>query len=251
VLTVRSDVVEGVQAPDVTAAILPRLDAVKASLPPGYRIDTGGAVEESKKANDALYAVFPVMILVMLTLLMAQVQDFRKLFLVFVISPLGLIGAVAFLLLFHAPFGFNALLGVIALAGMDMRNSVILIDQIEHDVASGMTAWDAVIESAVRRARPVILTAATAILAMIPLTRSIFWGPMAVAIMGGLSVATFLTLINLPSLYVLLFGVRQPVGSPRRTAARPEPNGRLAHALGTDMTSPVLGNGTPAGAGLA
>jgi multidrug efflux pump subunit AcrB len=251
VLTVRSDVVEGVQAPDVTAAILPRLDAVKASLPPGYRIDTGGAVEESKKANDALYAVFPAMILVMLTLLMAQVQDFRKLFLVFVISPLGLIGAVAFLLLFHAPFGFNALLGVIALAGMDMRNSVILIDQIEHDVAGGMTAWDAVIESAVRRARPVILTAATAILAMIPLTRSIFWGPMAVAIMGGLSVATFLTLINLPSLYVLLFGVRQPVGSPRRTAARPEPNGRLAHALGTDMTSPVLGNGTPAGAGRA
>ena len=251
VLTVRSDVVEGVQAPDVTAAVLPRLDAVKASLPPGYRIDTGGAVEESKKANDALYAIFPAMILVMLTLLMAQVQDFRKLFLVFAISPLGLIGAVTFLLLFHAPFGFNALLGVIALAGMDMRNSVILIDQIEHDVASGMTVWDAVIESAVRRARPVILTAATAILAMIPLTRSIFWGPMAVSIMGGLSVATFLTLINLPSLYVLLFGVREPVGSPRRTAARPESNGRLAHVLGTEMTAPVLGNGTPAGAGRA
>jgi multidrug efflux pump len=182
---------------------------------------------------------------------MAQVQDFRKLFLVFVISPLGLIGAVAFLLLFHAPFGFNALLGMIALAGMDMRNSVILIDQIEHDMAAGMTTWDAVIESAVRRARPVILTAATAILAMIPLTRSIFWGPMAVVIMGGLSVATFLTLINLPSLYVLLFGVTQPVERPRRTAARPEPNGRLAHALETELTSPVLADGTPAGAGLA
>jgi multidrug efflux pump subunit AcrB len=236
VLTVRSDVVEGVQAPDVTAAILPRLESVKASLPSGYRIETGGAVEESKKANDALYAVFPAMILVMLTLLMAQVQDFRKLFLVFIISPLGLIGAVAALLLFHAPFGFNALLGVIALAGMDMRNSVILIDQIEHDVASGMTAWDAVIESAVRRARPVILTAATAILAMIPLTRSIFWGPMAVAIMGGLSVATFLTLINLPALYVLLFGVRQPVESPSAAAVLPETNGRFTHALATDMT---------------
>jgi multidrug efflux pump subunit AcrB len=143
---------------------------------------------------------------------------------------------VATLLLFHAPFGFNALLGVIALAGMDMRNSVILIDQIEHDMASGMTAWDAVIESAVRRARPVILTAATAILAMIPLTRSIFWGPMAVAIMGGLSVATFLTLINLPALYVLLFGVRQAVENPRHTAARSETNGRLAHALAPDMT---------------
>lgn len=236
VLTVRSDVIDGVQAPDVTAVILPRLETVKTSLPPGYRIETGGAVEESKKANDALFAIFPAMILVMLTLLMVQVQDFRKLFLVFVISPLGLIGAVASLLLFDAPFGFNALLGVIALAGMDMRNSVILIDQIEHDMASGMTAWDAVIESAVRRARPVILTAATAILAMIPLTRSIFWGPMAVAIMGGLSVATFLTLINLPALYVLLFGVRQPVESPRPAAEQQETNGRLAH-LGTEETT--------------
>ncbi|WP_397569230.1 efflux RND transporter permease subunit [Schlesneria sp. T3-172] len=236
VLTVRSDVVDGVQAPDVTAAILPRLNAVKASLPFGYRIETGGAIEESKKANDALFAVFPAMILVMLTLLMAQVQDFRKLFLVFIISPLGLIGAVAALLLFQAPFGFNALLGVIALAGMDMRNSVILIDQIEHDMASGMTAWEAVIESAVRRARPVILTAATAILAMIPLTRSIFWGPMAVAIMGGLSVATFLTLINLPALYVLLFGVRQPVESLIPTAALSETNGQLTH-LKTELTT--------------
>jgi multidrug efflux pump len=236
VLTVRSDVIDGVQPPDVTAAILPRLEAVKASLPPGYRIETGGAVEESKKANDALYAVFPAMILAMLTLLMVQVQNFKKLFLVFIISPLGLIGAVASLLFFDAPFGFNALLGVIALAGMDMRNSVILIDQIEHDMTQGMTAWDAVIESAVRRARPVILTAATAILAMIPLTRSIFWGPMAVAIMGGLSVATFLTLINLPALYVLLFGVRQPIESPKRTAALPEMNGRLTH-LGTELTT--------------
>jgi multidrug efflux pump subunit AcrB len=232
VLTVRADVVDGGQAPDVTAAILPRLEAVKASLPTGYRIETGGAVEESEKANVALFAIFPAMILAMLILLMVQVQDFRKLFLVFIISPLGLIGAVAALLLFHAPFGFNALLGVIALAGMDMRNSVILIDQIEHDMASGMTAWEAVIESAVRRARPVILTAATAILAMIPLTRSIFWGPMAVAIMGGLSVATFLTLINLPALYVLLFGVRQQFESATRTAAMPETNGRHTH-LGT------------------
>jgi multidrug efflux pump len=236
VLTVRSDVIDGVQAPDVTAAILPRLEVVKALLPPGYRIETGGAVEESKKANDALYAVFPAMILAMLTLLMVQVQDFRKLFLVFIISPLGLIGAVAALLLFDAPFGFNALLGVIALAGMDMRNSVILIDQIEHDMANGLSAWDAVIESAVRRARPVILTAATAILAMIPLTRSIFWGPMAVAIMGGLSVATFLTLINLPALYVLLFGVRQPVESPKRAAGLPETNGRLTH-LGAELAT--------------
>ncbi|VTR98023.1 acriflavin resistance protein : Efflux system protein OS=Nitratireductor pacificus pht-3B GN=NA2_12493 PE=4 SV=1: ACR_tran [Gemmata massiliana] len=214
VLTVRADVADGVQAPDVTAQILVDLKALKAELPPGYRIDTGGAVEESQKANEALFAVFPVMIAVMLTLLMAQVQGFKKLFLVFVISPLGLIGAVSALLLFHAPFGFTALLGVIALAGMDMRNSVILIDQIEHDMEHGMSAWDAVIESAVRRARPVVLTAATAILAMIPLTRSVFWGPLAVAIMGGLSVATFLTLGNLPALYVLLFRVKRPVGPP-------------------------------------
>jgi multidrug efflux pump len=148
------------------------------------------------------------MILIMLTLLMLQVQSFKKAALVFGIAPLGLIGAVAFLLLFNAPFGFVALLGVIALAGMDMRNSVILIDQIEQDRESGLTEWEAVIESAVRRARPVILTAATAILAMIPLTRSVFWGPMAIAIMGGLSVATFLTLINLPALYVLIFRVK-------------------------------------------
>ena len=131
--------------------------------------------------------------------------------LIFGIAPLGLIGAVAFLHLFNAPFGFVALLGVIALAGMDMRNSVILVDQIEQDRKGGLSEWDAVIESSVRRARPVILTAATAILAMIPLTRSVFWGPMAIAIMGGLSLATFLTLINLPALYVLFFRVRPPV----------------------------------------
>jgi multidrug efflux pump subunit AcrB len=172
------------------------------------------------------------------------VQDFRKLFLVFVISPLGLVGAVASLLLFHAPFGFNALLGVIALAGMDMRNSVILIDQIEHDVASGMTAWDAVIESAVRRARPVILTAATAILAMIPLTRSIFWGPMAVAIMGGLSVATFLTLGNLPALYVLLFRVKRPADPLPPPAPRPEANGRDGQTE-AGVVPLVPANGTP------
>ncbi|MHC5539597.1 efflux RND transporter permease subunit, partial [Singulisphaera rosea] len=232
-----------VQAPDVTAAILPRLEAVKSALPSGYRIDTGGAVEESQKANDALFGVFPLMILVMLTLLMAQVQSFKKLFLVFAISPLGLIGAVAFMLFFHAPFGFNALLGVIALAGMDMRNSVILIDQIEHDLAGGMSAWEAVIESSVRRARPVLLTAATAILAMIPLTRSVFWGPMAIAIMGGLTVATFLTLINLPALYVLLFRVKPTTPAPQGSVVHQETTLRPMHA-------PEPANGTAARAGL-
>ena len=208
-LTVQADVRDGWQAPDVSKLISAKLVAVKASLPEGYRLEEGGSIEESGKANSALFAVFPPMLLVMWMLLMAQVQNFRKAALVFVISPLGIIGAITALHLFNAPFGFVALLGVIALAGMDMRNSVILIDQIEQDMSNGMSQWEAVIESAVRRARPVILTAATAILAMIPLTRSVFWGPMAMAIMGGLSIATFLTLMNLPALYVLMFRVKK------------------------------------------
>ncbi len=209
-LSVRCDIADGAQAPDVSARLESALAQVRSELPPGYRIETGGAIEESQKANKALFALFPLMILLMLALLMSQVHSFKKMLLIFGIAPLGLIGAVAFLHLFNAPFGFVALLGVIALAGMDMRNSVILVDQIEQDMKSGLSEWDAVIESSVRRARPVILTAATAILAMIPLTRSVFWGPMAIAIMGGLSLATFLTLINLPALYVLLFRVRPP-----------------------------------------
>lgn len=213
ILTVRCDIADGNQAPDISARIDRQIREVRASLPPGYRIDLGGAIEESSKANLALFQVFPVMIIVMLTLLMSQVHDFRKMLLIFGIAPLGLIGAVAALHLFHAPFGFVALLGLISLAGMDMRNSVILIDQIEQDRAQGLSEWDAVIESSVRRARPVLLTAATAILAMIPLTRSIFWGPMAIAIMGGLSIATFLTLINLPAIYVMIFRVRPPIES--------------------------------------
>jgi multidrug efflux pump subunit AcrB len=210
VLTVRCDIADGNQAPDVSTRIDRQLADLRASLPPNYRIDLGGAIEESTKANEALFRVFPLMIVVMLALLMSQVHDFRKMLLIFGIAPLGIIGAVAALHLFNAPFGFVALLGVIALAGMDMRNSVILVDQIEQDRAQGLSEWDAVIESSVRRARPVILTAATAILAMIPLTRSVFWGPMAMAIMGGLSIATFLTLINLPAIYVMLFRVKPP-----------------------------------------
>lgn len=208
ILSVRCDIADGVQAPDVSKQIDRQLMSLREKLPPGYRIDLGGSIEESNKANGALFGMFPIMILVMLTLLMAQVQNFRKMLLIFGIAPLGIIGAVASLHLFHAPFGFVALLGVIALAGMDMRNSVILVDQIEQDIRQGLSPWQAVIESSVRRARPVILTAATAILAMIPLTRSVFWGPMAMAIMGGLSIATFLTLINLPAIYVLLFRIQ-------------------------------------------
>jgi multidrug efflux pump subunit AcrB len=193
----------------VTNAILPNLEAIKATLPVGYRIDTGGAIEESAKANVALFAMFPIMFLAMLTLLMIQLQSFSKLFLVFSTAPLGLIGAVAGLLAFNAPFGFVALLGVIALAGMIMRNTVILVDQIDHDLAAGLSAWDAIVESTVRRARPVVLTALAAILAMIPLSRSVFWGPMALSMMGGLLVATVLTLVFLPALYAAWFRVKR------------------------------------------
>lgn len=222
VLTVRSDVAPGVQAPTVTQAILPKLDALKAGLAPGYRIDTGGAIEESDKANVALFKIFPVMFLVMLTLLMIQLRSFAKLFLVFSTAPLGLVGAVAALLLFNAPFGFVALLGVIALAGMIMRNTVILVDQIDHDLEAGRTAWDAIIESTVRRARPVVLTALAAILAMIPLSRSVFWGPMALSMMGGLLVATVLTLVFLPALYAAWFRVRETAGGAAEISAAPK-----------------------------
>lgn len=209
VLTVRADIVAGVQAPTVTAALLPALKPIIDALPPGYRIETGGAVEESNKANIALFKIFPLMFVVMLSLLMLQLRSFSKLFLVFLTAPLGAIGAVAALLVFNAPFGFVALLGVIALAGMIMRNTVILVDQIDHDLAAGSPPWDAIVESTVRRARPVVLTALAAILAMIPLARSVFWGPMAMSIMGGLIVATVLTLFFLPALYAAWFRVRR------------------------------------------
>jgi multidrug efflux pump subunit AcrB len=212
VLTVRSDIAPGMQAPDVTAQIQPVIDEISATLPPGMRIEVGGAVEESAKANEALFKIFPLMFLVMLTLLMLQLQSFSTLFLVFSTAPLGLIGASFSLLAFNAPFGFVALLGLIALAGMIMRNTVILVDQIDADVASGLTRWDAIIESTVRRSRPLVLTALAAILAMIPLSRSVFWGPMAIVMMGGLLVATILTLLFLPALYAAWFRVRKPKG---------------------------------------
>ncbi|BBE74809.1 efflux RND transporter permease subunit [Oharaeibacter diazotrophicus] len=209
-ITVRADVVAGVQPPDVSARIAPTLQPVIDALPVGYRIETGGSIEESAKANQALGAVFPVMILAMLTLLMIQLQSFGKLALVFSTAPLGLIGAAYGLLLGDRPFGFVAILGVIALAGMIMRNTVILVDQIAHDLDAGADPFDAVVGATVRRARPVVLTALAAILAMIPLSENVFWGPMAVAIMGGLAVATLLTLLFVPALYALAFRIRRP-----------------------------------------
>jgi multidrug efflux pump subunit AcrB len=208
VLTVRGDIVDHVQAPDVSSAIEPKLQTIKDALPYGYRIETGGSIEESVKANGALVAVFPVMAIVMLAFLMIQLQSFSRLALVFVTAPLGLIGATGALLISNRPFGFVALLGLIALAGMIMRNTVILVDQIDRDIADGHGRQRAVIGATVRRARPVVLTALAAILGMIPLAGSIFWGPMAITIMGGLFVATVLTLLVVPALYSLWFRVR-------------------------------------------
>jgi multidrug efflux pump len=209
VLTARADIRDGVQAPDVSAAIEPQLAGIVEGLPPGYRIEAGGSVEESAKANAALAAVFPVMAVVMLAILMIQVQSFSRLALVFVTAPLGIIGATAALLIAGQPFGFVALLGLIALAGMIMRNTVILVDQIDSDIAEGHDRYTAIIDATVRRARPVVLTAAAAILGMVPLSSSVFWGPMAITIMGGLFVATILTLLVVPALYALWFRVRR------------------------------------------
>ncbi len=215
-LTVRSDVVDGVQGPYATAQIRPSLQPIVDSLPPGYRIEEGGAIEESDKANVALFAVFPIMFAVMLTLLMIQLQSFSRLLMVFLTGPLALIGVVPALLLFQAPFGFVALLGVIALGGMIMRNSIILVDQIDQDIARGVAPWIAIVDATVRRSRPVVLTAAAAVLAMIPLTRSVFWGPMAISIMGGLVLATALTLVFVPALYATWFriGRESPAQAP-------------------------------------
>jgi multidrug efflux pump len=208
VLTVRGDIVDNVQAPDVTSEVLPKLASIKAALPYGYRIETGGSIEESVKANGALVVVFPVMAIVMLSLLMIQLQSFSRLALVFVTAPLGLIGATGALLVSNRPFGFVALLGLIALAGMIMRNTVILVDQIDRDIAAGHGRYRAIVDATIRRARPVALTALAAILGMIPLAGSIFWGPMAITIMGGLFVATVLTIVVVPALYALWFRVR-------------------------------------------
>jgi multidrug efflux pump len=230
VLTVRGDIVDGVQPPDVSKQIEPLLQPIKDALPYGYRIETGGSIEESAKANGALVAVFPVMAVVMLGLLMIQLQSFSRLALVFVTAPLGLIGATGALLVAGKPFGFVALLGLIALAGMIMRNTVILVDQIDHDIAAGHSRYDAILDATVRRARPVVLTALAAILGMIPLARSLFWGPMAITIMGGLLVATVLTLLVVPALYALWFKVRRD-----ETAEAPVES-EQANELGGEVT---------------
>ncbi|HEY9063537.1 MAG TPA: efflux RND transporter permease subunit [Burkholderiaceae bacterium] len=208
-ITVRADV-SGAEAPDMTLALKPKLDELAKSLPIGYGIDIGGTFESSAKSQASIFAVMPLMVAAVLFLLMLQLQDLKKMALVLLTAPLGMIGVAAMLAGFRIPFGFVAMLGVIALAGMIIRNSVILVVQIDHDVQGGVPLWTAIVESAVRRMRPIVLTALAAILAMIPLTRSVFWGPMAWAIMGGLFVATLLTLFFLPALYASWYGAKKP-----------------------------------------
>ena len=212
-ITVQSDALEGMQGATLTAQLQPELKTLQQSWLQrglvGYKIEVAGAVEESSKGSASIAAGMPVMLFITFTLLMLQLHSFSRAMLVFLTGPLGMAGVAGALLLLNRPFGFVALLGVIALMGMIMRNSVILIDQIEQDRANGVPAWDAIVESAVRRMRPIVLTAAAAVLAMIPLSRSVFWGPMAVAIMGGLIVATALTLLALPAMYAAWFRVKR------------------------------------------
>ena len=214
-ITVQGDIAEGLQGATVTQQLLPVLRALEKNWAEAgysaYRVEVAGAVEESSKGSASIAAGVPIMLFITFTLLMLQLHSFSRAMLVFLTGPMGIAGVAGALLVFDRPFGFVALLGVIALMGMIQRNSVILIDQIEQDRAVGVHPWNAIIESTVRRLRPIVLTAAAAVLAMIPLTRSVFWGPMAVAIMGGLVVATVLTLLALPAMYAAWYRVRKPV----------------------------------------
>jgi multidrug efflux pump subunit AcrB len=221
-VTVQADTVPGTQAATVVQELAPKIAALNASLPSGYDIAVGGTVEESSKAETSVVAALPLALIVLLTVLMIQLQSFSQLFLVLSVAPLGLLGVVAALLLADKPMGFVALLGVLALTGMIARNSVILVDQIETEKAHGRHPWDAVVEATAHRFRPILLTAAAAILGMIPIAPTIFWGPMAYAIMGGLAVATVLTLVFLPALYVTWFRIKkpQPASSQKIDSAR-------------------------------
>jgi multidrug efflux pump len=213
-ITVRADVVGSMQPQAASAQVDQQLAGLRAKLPPGFRIEVGGSTEESAKGENSIKAVVPLMVVAVVTLLMIQLQSISRTIMVLLTAPLGLIGVTLALLVFQVPYGFVANLGVIALMGMILRNSVILVDQIEQDEADGKSAWEAIVGSTVRRFRPIVLTAAAAVLAMIPLTRQVFWGPMAVAIMGGLVVATVLTCLFLPALYAAWFKVREPGDHP-------------------------------------
>jgi len=204
-LTVLADVVPGVLPDDAVTALAPKIAELNASLPNPYKIETGGMAEESAASQASVFAVVPLMLTLMLTVLMFQLQSFRRLAIVLAMLPLGLIGVVASLLLFNRPLGFVAILGILSLLGMIAKNAVILIVQIETDRAEGKNVWDAVVAAATSRLRPMSLTALSTVLGLIPIAPTVFWGPMAFAIMGGLMVATLLTLVFLPTVYVTVF----------------------------------------------
>ena len=223
-VTVQADVVARRRGDDGReAARAARSTTFRAKLPPGYRVVVGGVIEDSAKAQASIFVVFPLMLFLMMTILMMQLKSFQRLFLVLLTAPLALIGVAAALLLARAPMGFVAILGVISLIGMVIRNSVILIAQIDEHIAAGEHPWAAVISATEHRLRPILLTAAAAILGMIPIAPTVFWGPMAYAVMGGLVVATLLTLVFLPALYVTWFRITPPGSEPAPTRKAPAP----------------------------
>jgi multidrug efflux pump subunit AcrB len=206
-ITVQADTLPGIQAATVNQQLAGAVDRIRASMPPGYRLEDGGAVEQSAKGQRSVLAVIPIMFILMLLILMIQLQSVQKLAMVMLTAPLGLIGVTLALLLSHKPFGFVAMLGVFALTGMIIRNSVVLIAQIQANESGGMDRWHAIVEAVVHRLRPILLTAAAAVLGLIPIAGEVFWGPMAYAMMGGLLVATVLTLFFLPALYAMWYRV--------------------------------------------
>ena len=214
-ISVRADIRGNTEAPTISSAINPQLDVIRARLPPGFRIEMGGSIEESAKAEESIAAGFPLMLVIVFTLLVIQLNSISRSFMVIAMAPLGMIGVAIGLIVARVPFGFVATTGVIALMGMIMRNAVILVDQIRQDENAGKTPWEAIVDSTVRRLRPIMLTGAAAVLAMIPLAFQDFWGPMAIAIMSGLLIATILTCLFLPTLYAAAFRVR------KTTAASP------------------------------
>jgi multidrug efflux pump subunit AcrB len=219
-ITVRGDIAEGLQPPDVSTVVWKALQPIIAELPAGYRIEQGGSIEESGKANRALLPLFPIMIALTLITIIFQVRSISAMVMVFATAPLGLIGVIPTLLLFQQPFGINALVGLIALAGILMRNTLILIGQIRSNEEDGLAPFDAVVEATVQRSRPVILTALAAMLAFIPLTQSVFWGTLAYTLIGGTFGGTVLTLVFLPALYAIWFKIK-PVADDRQLASAP------------------------------
>jgi multidrug efflux pump subunit AcrB len=207
-MTVRGDIAEGLQPPDVSSAVLKDLQPIIAKLPAGYRIEQGGAIEESGKATRALVPLLPIMVVLTLITIILQVRSISLMWMVFATAPLGLIGVIPTLLLFRQPFGINALVGLIALSGILMRNTLILLGQIRSNEKDGLAPFDAVVEATVQRSRPVILTALAAMLAFVPLTHSVFWGTLAYTLIGGTFGGTILTLVFLPALYAIWFRIK-------------------------------------------